>query len=587
MVLMTFVHQSNAAPTFLRRLFIFKSLSLARSMVLIQRYGLYPAVLSLLFVVVGCSGSATPAVTGRPQPVTHITAVGADSGSTVVTFPVVFAIESEQPLSFSDVTNLGSATDVVWFIETVENVGNVGNVVKFRYKLTVTSATNGTIQPAVSGRKNRADFLNIAITISGTVATPTSDVAAGNYSSTQTVTLSSSTSSAVVHYTTDGTVPTCSSATGTVSVSASMTVKAIACKTDYTDSALASFTYVIDGTVATPTSTLTAGTYSSTQTVPLASSTSGAVLHYTIDNTTPTCSSATYSVALTVSSSTTIQAIACKTGYTDSAVASFAYVINPITPVAVEAFPDTTTSTISWTPNVKFSIGSADTLGLYSDTIGTGVNTPVAVTAGSNTLAANVVTSLGATASVYAKSTSGSDYVNMGSYTTKRPPSYSLPGMDGAVTALAVDASGNLYVGGSFSAAGLVAASRVVKFNPATATWTALGTGMDNTVYALAVDSTSTGCTGGAICLYAGGAFTSAGGVANTAYMAKWNGSTWTALGTGMNAQVSALALDSTSAGCTGGATCLHAGGLFTSAGGVANTSYMRSASVRELLWRG
>jgi hypothetical protein len=42
--------------------------------------------------------------------------------------------------------------------------------------------------------------------------------------------------------------------------------------------------------------------------------------------------------------------------------------------------------------------------------------------------------------------------------------------------------------------------------------------------------------------LYAGGNFTLAGGVSGTSYVAKWNGTTWSALGTGANSSVSALA---------------------------------------------
>ena len=59
--------------------------------------------------------------------------------------------------------------------------------------------------------------------------------------------------------------------------------------------------------------------------------------------------------------------------------------------------------------------------------------------------------------------------------------------------------------------------------------------------------------------LYAGGDFTTAGGSAAN-YIAKWNGSSWSALGSGMN-------------GCTCAALAvsgsdLYAGGNFTTAGG-------------------
>jgi hypothetical protein len=63
--------------------------------------------------------------------------------------------------------------------------------------------------------------------------------------------------------------------------------------------------------------------------------------------------------------------------------------------------------------------------------------------------------------------------------------------------------------------------------------------------------------------LYAGGAFTSAGGVSANR-IAKWNGSAWSALGSGMNARVDALTVFDDGTG-----PALYAGGFFTTAGGV------------------
>jgi hypothetical protein len=123
-------------------------------------------------------------------------------------------------------------------------------------------------------------------------------------------------------------------------------------------------------------------------------------------------------------------------------------------------------------------------------------------------------------------------------------------GLDGPVFALAV--SGNdLYVGGEFTNAGGSAANFIAKWNGSA--WSALGSGLDWTVYALAV-------SGGD--LYVGGDFTSAGGSAANR-IAKWNGSAWTTLGTGLDWTVYALAV-------SGGD--LYVGGVFTQAGGSAAT---------------
>jgi hypothetical protein len=122
--------------------------------------------------------------------------------------------------------------------------------------------------------------------------------------------------------------------------------------------------------------------------------------------------------------------------------------------------------------------------------------------------------------------------------------------MNDQVLALAVGPDGTLYAGGLFTTAGGGAANYIAKWNGTA--WSALGTGMGAAVYALAVGPDGT--------LYAGGVFTTAGGGAAN-YIAKWNGTAWSALGTGVNSAVYAL-----SVGPDGTA---YAGGQFTSAGGI------------------
>ena len=125
---------------------------------------------------------------------------------------------------------------------------------------------------------------------------------------------------------------------------------------------------------------------------------------------------------------------------------------------------------------------------------------------------------------------------------------FPIPGTNGVVSASVIDAGGNLYVGGGFTAAGNVFANQIAKWDGTS--WSPLGTGMNGNVFALAVSGTD---------VYAGGSFLTAGGVAVNR-IAKWDGTSWSPLGTGMNSTVWALAVSGTD---------VYAGGAFTTAGGV------------------
>jgi len=85
-------------------------------------------------------------------------------------------------------------------------------------------------------------------------------------------------------------------------------------------------------TTATPAFSLTAGTYTGTQTVTISDSTSGSTIYYTTNGATPTTSSTKYTGAITVSATETLKALATATGDTNSAVATAAYTIVTPTP---------------------------------------------------------------------------------------------------------------------------------------------------------------------------------------------------------------------------------------------------------------
>jgi len=119
-----------------------------------------------------------------------------------------------------------------------------------------------------------------------------------------------------------------------------------------------------------------------------------------------------------------------------------------------------------------------------------------------------------------------------------------------------------LYAGGSFTTAGGVSAANVARWNGTS--WSALGTGTDKAVLSLATFDDGNGPA-----LYAGGEFTTASGVAMSR-IARWDGASWSALGSGLSeggalgTAVKALAVFD-----DGGGPALYAGGAYTIAGGV------------------
>ncbi|HEY5913512.1 MAG TPA: hypothetical protein VJA21_23235 [Verrucomicrobiae bacterium] len=112
--------------------------------------------------------------------------------------------------------------------------------------------------------------------------------------------------------------------------------------------------------------------------------------------------------------------------------------------------------------------------------------------------------------------------------------------------------NGLLYAGGVFTNAGTVAAANIARWDGSS--WSSLGTGpangANNSVMALAFQGND---------LYVGGDFSAAGG-ASANGIAKWDGASWSALGSG----------------CRGGVSCIgilgsdiYVGGGFTNVGGV------------------
>ena len=170
------------------------------------------------------------------------------------------------------------------------------------------------------------------------IAAPSFSLAAGTYTTAQSVTLSDATSNATIYYTTNGSTPTSSSTpySGAITIPATSatteTIKAIAVVSGYAPSSVASAVYTMTPPAAAPTFSLASGTYTTAQSVTLSDPTPGAIIYYTTNGSTPTTSSTPYSGAIAIPATSpvtvNIEAIAVASGYIASPVASATYTIN-------------------------------------------------------------------------------------------------------------------------------------------------------------------------------------------------------------------------------------------------------------------
>lgn len=91
--------------------------------------------------------------------------------------------------------------------------------------------------------------------------------------------------------------------------------------------------YQLANKVSAPTPSIAGGTYTSTQSVILSSATAGASIYYTLDGTLPSASSTSYSSPISISSTTTLKAVAIKSGLADSDISNLTYTFELPSPI--------------------------------------------------------------------------------------------------------------------------------------------------------------------------------------------------------------------------------------------------------------
>ena len=214
-------------------------------------------------------------------------------------------------LKITDATTLAAFTQV-WPINIPATVGGNAAFVGF------TGGTGGdtAIQEIIGWTLSPIIGVAPAPTFSSTLP--------GTYTTAQSVSLADSLGGATIYYTTNGTAPTTSSAvySAPIAVSATTTITAIAASANYSASPVTTGLFTITPPAAAPMISPATGTYSGSQPVTITDSTTGATIHYTIDGSSPSASSPTYSTGFTVNATTTVRAIAVAPGYSTSAISA-------------------------------------------------------------------------------------------------------------------------------------------------------------------------------------------------------------------------------------------------------------------------
>lgn len=212
--------------------------------------------------------------------------------------------------------------------------GSEPTISSSRYTLPFPISKNITVK-AIAVREDRLssaigeEFLEVP------AATPTFSLDAGMYDSPRTITLNSATSGAIIYYSLDGTTPTESSNVyiEPIVINENTTVKAYAVHPNHSNSSVSSAEYKIQA--GKPAFSLKEGSYTGTQTLVISSATDGATIYYTTDGSLPTNESQVYSSAISLTTTTTVNAYAVKENMESSAFTQSVYYLflyDPVSP---------------------------------------------------------------------------------------------------------------------------------------------------------------------------------------------------------------------------------------------------------------
>ncbi len=308
----------------------------------------------------------------------HIRSIFAKRDSSL-SFDAASEIRIEQSLRTKRAVFVGpsagsnmNAEDIQFFVEGFDD-GSTPRTAKFGQSNTVTShlyVPNGTIWLKKSTVASGAFFGKNVIVgqntdVSEETGTSNPEVAApiitpngGSFFDSVSVNMSTITTGASIFYTLDGTTPTPLSNlfVGPFNLTNDATVSAVAARNGFIDSAVTTADFIVqpmpqvDPVAFDPAP----DTFQTSVDVSLSTTTPDAMIHFTLDGTTPTTSSPVFTTAITLTDNTTVTAFAVKQDFTNSSITSAVYTLNPIPGIIPDAPPVTSGQSYDLASSTEF-----------------------------------------------------------------------------------------------------------------------------------------------------------------------------------------------------------------------------------------
>jgi hypothetical protein len=271
-------------------------------------------------VLASTYSSATAVKSSFPPPTFVISSNGTQNGIAWAVRADAYTTNGSEVLYAFNATNLGNQI----YASDKAARDDAGPANKF----VVPVITNGKVYVGANRQLNVYGLLG-SVPVAGT---PEVTPNGGAFTGSQQVSLSSTTPSASVYYTMDGSLPTASSSlyTGPFTISSATTVRAIASAPGYLQSAVATAFFQPSNQAPPVTVLPAAGTYNTLQVVTLSDADPNARIYYTLDGSAPSTSSPQFSSPITVASTTVINAIAFDPGLPEASnVTNAPFVISP------------------------------------------------------------------------------------------------------------------------------------------------------------------------------------------------------------------------------------------------------------------